>query len=127
MYCTHSQTKQWIRNTKNIDDLFGISYKFGFVSSNDSARTHDDRYTKKLATNISHVRFHNSVIVSWSIVVIAIEVSRQNYVVGNHNVNVLELIAWVRTLKSSVEKSGMHICPNGVVERVRKMPFRNFS
>ena len=66
-------------------------------------------------------------VVSRSIVVITIQVSGQNCVVGNHYVDILKLIARVRTLKFSVEKGCMHVCPKAVVERVGKMLFGNFG
>ena len=65
-------------------------------------------------------------IVSRSIVVITIQVSGQNCVVGNDDVDILKLIARVRRLKLSVEKGCMHVCPKAVVERVGKMVFGNF-
>ena len=64
-------------------------------------------------------------VVSRSIVVIAIQVSRKNCVMGNHNVNILKLIARVKELEFSVEKGGMDVCPKGVVERVGKILFGN--
>ena len=65
-------------------------------------------------------------VISQSIVVITIQVSGQNCVVGNHNVDILKLIAQTRTLKFSVEKRHMHVCPKDVVERVGKMLFGIF-
>ena len=65
-------------------------------------------------------------IVTGSVIIVSIQVCRQDCVARNHNVDVLKLVARARTIKSIVEKSRIHICPKGIVESVRKMLFRNF-
>ena len=97
------------------------------LSTNHSSRTHNNRYTKCLAVNFCYLGIHDSVVIFRSIVVIAVQVSGQNCAVGNHDIDILKLIARVRELEFSVEKGSMHVCPEGTVERVGKMLFGNFG
>ena len=66
-------------------------------------------------------------VVSRSIVAITIKVSGQNCVMGNHDINILKLIARVGELEFIVEKGSMHVCPKGVIERIGKILLGNFG
>ena len=82
---------------------------------------------KCLVVNFCQERIHDSVVVSRSIVAITIQVSGQNCVVGNNDINILKLISQVGELKFSVEKGSMHVCPKGVIERIGNILLGNFG
>ena len=93
------------------------------VSANHGACTHDNGNTTYFFVNLGQVSIHNGVVIARSMIIVAVQMTGQDCIVGNHDIHILEFVGRSRMLKLVVQPGCIYFRALGVKKRTREMSF----
>ena len=91
------------------------------VCANHGVGTHDNGHAAYLSITFGQVSMYNGVIISRSMIIVAVQMTGQDCVVGNHDIHVLKFVARSRMLEFVVQPGCIYFRTKGVMKRSGEM------